>query len=292
MSEAVDMPQAPVEVPDVAVQTPVGAALRAAREARGLTVSEVAQTLKLGERQVQALENGDWPALPGQTFIRGFVRNYARLVEIDAGGLMAQLDQALVKPVSTLAVREMRPATMPQHSSSTALRRDRLFVLFGAGFLVLAALLYFLMPSDLSDLRRTLQSLLDSFARKEEVVAPPAPAAEPVFPPGTTPQQVMNPQAVLPGETVQPAADVPAVKAEAPQLRFVVDKDAWVEVRDRDNKQVFSQRMVAGSEQVLSADGPLSLSIGYAPGVRLFWHGQPVDLTPHTRGDVARLVLE
>jgi cytoskeleton protein RodZ len=34
------------------------------------------------------------------------------------------------------------------------------------------------------------------------------------------------------------------------------------------------------------------LTIGFAPGVRLFWRGQPVDLAPHTKGDVARLVLE
>jgi hypothetical protein len=38
--------------------------------------------------------------------------------------------------------------------------------------------------------------------------------------------------------------------------------------------------------------GPLSLVIGYAPGVKLFWRGQAVDLAPHTKGEVARLVLE
>jgi len=84
----------------------------------------------------------------------------------------------------------------------------------------------------------------------------------------------------------------PVPVANAPQMRFVFDKESWLEVRDRDNKQVFSQRVAAGTEQVLSGQGPLSLVIGYAPGVRVFWRGQAVDLAPHTRGDVARLVLE
>jgi cytoskeleton protein RodZ len=71
-----------------------------------------------------------------------------------------------------------------------------------------------------------------------------------------------------------------------------VDKESWVEIRDRDNKPVFSQRVAPGVTQDLNGQGPFSLVVGYAPGVKVFWHGQQVDLAPHTRGDVARLVLE
>ena len=70
--------------------------MREARVARGLELGDVAQTLKLGLRQVEAVEADAWDSLPGQTFIRGFVRNYARLVQIDSAVLMAQLDEVLV----------------------------------------------------------------------------------------------------------------------------------------------------------------------------------------------------
>jgi cytoskeleton protein RodZ len=127
-----------------------------------------------------------------------------------------------------------------------------------------------------------------------------------VFPPGVTPQQVINPQVLAPADTPAPVVPpiqepvkagaepqpTPAPSATAPQLRFLFDKESWVEVCDRDNKIVFSQRLAGGAEQVVSGQGPLSLTIGYAPGVRLFWRGQSVDLAPHTKGDVARLVLE
>jgi cytoskeleton protein RodZ len=63
-------------------------------------------------------------------------------------------------------------------------------------------------------------------------------------------------------------------------------------VRDRDNRLIFSQRLAAGSEQVLNGSPPLSLVIGYAPGVRLTWRGKAVDLAASARGDVARLALE
>ncbi|MBK7648994.1 MAG: helix-turn-helix domain-containing protein [Betaproteobacteria bacterium] len=294
---------------------PVGEQLRLARESRGIELLDIAQTLKLGPRQVEALESGDWKGLPGNTFVRGFVRNYARLMQIDPVPLMLQLDQALEKPVNTLAVSDSPPAEMP-HSGSTVSRRSRLVVVLGAIFVVLSALAYFLMAGNLSSLRESTQSLLDSLARKQvdapTVAAPAVPVVDPVFPPGSTPQQVMNPQVLAPIETPAelPVAKVPeasvsrpdlkqpssaplaAPVATAPQMRFLFEKDSWLEVRDRDNKLVFSQKLTAGTEQTLSGQGPLSIKIGYAPGVRLFWHGEAVDLAPHTRGDVARLVLE
>ena len=291
----------------------VGEKLRLAREALGISALDIAHTLKLGPRQVEALEAGNWQGLPGNTFVRGFVRNYAKVVQVDATPLMAELDGSLEKQANNLTVSESPPATMPQ--SGGASRRDRAVVMTGVGLVAVAALAYFLMPNDLSALRETTQGLLDSLARKEErapapVIAAPSVStpAEPIFPPGTTPQQIMNPQAQTPIEVVPgnaapapapnlslptPPADVkPVAIANAPQLRFVFEKESWLEVRDRDNKAIFSQRVPAGTEQTLSGQGPLSLVVGYAPGVRVFSHGQAVDLAPHTRGEVARLVLE
>jgi len=60
-----------------------GGMLRAAREAAGMTLDTAAQQLKLAPRQVTALEEGDFASLPGRTFVRGFLRNYARLVHVD-----------------------------------------------------------------------------------------------------------------------------------------------------------------------------------------------------------------
>lgn len=287
----------------------VGEQLSAARKARVLEIVDVAQALKLGPRQVEALESGDWGGLPGQTFIRGFVRNYARLMQIDSAPLMVQLDGVLQKPVDRLNMPEPKPASMPSSGTFGAPRRDRMVVIFGLLLVVAAALIYFLLAKDLSSLREVAQTTIDSLARKDEPESVPAkpvegtitptPPAEPVFPPGATPQQVMNPQALTPPEQLSPAANVVAAPAETQkpatgpaQLRFVVDKESWIEVRDRDSKVVFSERVVSGADRSVSGQGPLTLVIGYSPGVKLYWRGETIDLVPHARGDVARLVLE
>lgn len=306
--------QAAAPAPEVAggAMPGVGARLRLAREARTLSVDDVAQALKLGPRQVVALENGDWHGLPGQTFVRGFVRNYARLLQVDPAPLMEQLDASLDKPADSLSVPDSPPARMP----SSQPQRDRKVVFAGFALVLLALLAYAFLPNDLSALRDSAQGLLDSLARKEAPApagtgavttpaaaepapsAQPAAASEPVFPPGATPAQVMNPQAQAPAE-LAPAPLAAAAPAAAPlaaagdaQLRFVFTGDSWIEVRDRHNKSLFSQRGTAGSERSLDGAGPLTLVIGNAAGVRLFWRGQAVDLAPHTKGEVARLVLE
>ncbi len=68
-----------------------GTLLRAGREAAGLSVAAVAQQLKLAPRQIAAIEDGDYTKLPGRTFIRGFVRNYARLLRLDSDAVLAAL---------------------------------------------------------------------------------------------------------------------------------------------------------------------------------------------------------
>lgn len=302
MSEQIeDAPEQPESIPAV-VRISVGEILRTAREAAGLQVADIAQTLKLGQRQVESVERGEWDALPGHTFTRGFVRNYARLMHVDPAPLMAELDVVLSKPVDTLAVPESSLDTVPVSSRP----RDRAVVLFGGVLVILAVLAYFLLPNDLAALREGAQSLVDSLSRKEAPVeqVTQSPPVEPAFPPGSSAEQTMTPQAVGDaaavsggslGETPSLPVQEPAAVAgnAVPQLRFVVTQESWLEVKDGDGAVLLSQRVAAGSEPVLqSGKGPLSVAIGFAPGVKLFLRGQPVDLASYTRGDVARLVLE
>lgn len=304
MNENAQQQNAAIAEQDVPVLVhTVGEQLRAAREKAGMPLQDLAKNLKLGLKQVEALENGEWSSLPGTTFIRGFVRNYARAIGIDQAPLMAQLDLVIDKPKSVLTVPAS--STEPVSYGSSSSGENRRVVLAGLFAALLAAVVYFLMPDDLADLRLRAQSMIDSLSRQDEPVAPPAPVAapaepaEPAFPPGSTPQQIMNPQTVTPLEQLAPAGSVPGVVTEKPldgaltaTLSFEVVRESWIEVKDRDGQILLSQRLLAGSQKALSGNGPLTLHIGFAPGVKMQWRGRAVDLEPHTRGDVARLVLE
>src|SRR3954463_11257712 len=62
---------------------PLGALLAEGREHHCLSRNDVAQRLHMSPSQVEALENGDYARLPKGTVLRGFVRNYAKLIGLD-----------------------------------------------------------------------------------------------------------------------------------------------------------------------------------------------------------------
>jgi cytoskeletal protein RodZ len=75
----------------------VGEQLREEREARNLTVYQVAEETKIRTDHIRALEEGDYDMFTAQVYIRGFVRNYGRMLKLDVPQLMLQLDQELAR---------------------------------------------------------------------------------------------------------------------------------------------------------------------------------------------------
>jgi cytoskeleton protein RodZ len=72
----------------------VGTVLREARAHHGLSVDEVSNRIKFAPRQIEALEADDFVHLPETAFLRGFVRSYARLLQLDSVPLLAALPHA------------------------------------------------------------------------------------------------------------------------------------------------------------------------------------------------------
>ncbi len=69
--------------------------LRTAREARNLTVSQVAETTKIRGDHIRALEEGNYNVFVATVYIRGFIRTYATLLKLDVPKLMAELNGEL-----------------------------------------------------------------------------------------------------------------------------------------------------------------------------------------------------
>jgi cytoskeletal protein RodZ len=69
--------------------------LRTAREAKKLSVHEVADTTKIRTDHIRALEAGDFDVFTAPVYIRGFVRCYATLLKLDVPAVMSSLDAEL-----------------------------------------------------------------------------------------------------------------------------------------------------------------------------------------------------
>lgn len=256
-----------------------------------MSIADVAQALKLSPRQVEAIESDDYERLSGPTFVRGFVRNYARLMRLDAAQLVAGLDAKASMPVAELRVPEIEGVRMPSGAERTTRVWTAASLIAGV-LLVIALILYF----DLVD----VSPLLNGGSTRTVVVPPVSPGM--VEPDGTSAGTPTEPVQEVPGQpapadatplTESTAAAVPPAQAH-PDLRrlvFTFEGPSWVEVKDAAGQVLLSQLNPAGSEQVVEGRAPLSLIIGNADTVRLEANAQPVDLRPHTRVQVARLTI-
>ena len=70
------------------------------------------------------------------------------------------------------------------------------------------------------------------------------------------------------------------------------EQESWVEIRDRNERVIFSQLNRPGTQQFVNGMPPFSIVVGNAQGVRLTYEDRPVDLASHTKIDVARLILQ
>lgn len=273
----------------------LGARLRQARQAQNLATADVARQLKLYVRQVEALEAGRFHDLPGPVFVRGFIRNYARLLKLDA-------EELLQAAAGSLPQSESRPETPPSQDipfPSAPARRWPFFAVGVAGVVLLLAIYDLFLGEE----PRTVAT-----GRAPEA---PAPKAQQPETPGPSPQSELaatpragdptGPAAVsAPIARHAPAATPPAAPQEKEsagspekrEVRLVFDEESWVEIRDRNDTPIFSQLNAAGTERRVSGLPPLSIIVGNAQGVRMTYGGRPVDLGLHTKMDVARLKLE
>ena len=89
---------------------PVGERLRAAREAKGMSLDDVANITRVPTRHLQHIENGDWDSLPAITYSVGFARAYANAVGLDGREIASELRGQLGAPQSSAASAPYEPA--------------------------------------------------------------------------------------------------------------------------------------------------------------------------------------
>ena len=302
-----------------------GAILAAERERLGLSRADVAQRLHMSASQVEALEASDYERLPRGTFLRGFTRNYARALGLDADALVgllaedAPLDRA--PPPIVVPTQNIRFDPLGQRLANPYVKAAGIAaVVIVLGFSGMYWWLFIRPQAAPTAVKKPAVE-----APKEVPVAPPAvvptPPAAPnpvpsstVAPPpsssaSTTPAAgsapVPAPAASPSGATRSPSAkSTPAASpepaaAQAPRtagpgegtLRFTFRAAAWVEITDARGKVLLSRTHPGGSTTEVIGKPPFTLVIGNAPEVRLVYNDREVDLAPHTRVAVARFTL-
>lgn len=271
--------------------------MRHARETAGLSIDDVARQLKLAPRQVQALEAGDYAQLPGRTFVRGFLRNYARLLGLDGDALLATLPEgasaSLDRPTLGPTARVMGelPADTPARAGAARWIVALVFIV-----VVALAAVYLWRPA--------VEHARDGGVAGETVV-PMLPGA---VPPSATPAPSATgtpaPAAAAGTETAPAASAAPAAAAasEAPAAATTATSDAplvlvfrgtsWAEVKDARGNVLLSTMGYPGATHAVGGTLPLDVVIGNAEAVQVQVRGEAFDLTPYSKQNVAKFQVK
>lgn len=284
--------------PSPAEDAGVGEILSLARCSQGLSVADVALQLKFGARLIEALEKGRYAELPQGTIARGLVRSYARLLKLDPEPLVRRLAGAMAPPP---AIDDSVPFRKPIPFSDSARRVNLGYVLLSLAVLAVVAAVMLGWPGERMG-SADLAFVAAGKAPAERVSPAPVDTVQgvPVAAVGTplaaaAPVRIESepvPVAAAPPPDAAAAAAAPGADARPRRLVLRFAKASWVEVRGGDGSIITSQVNAAGTTRVVEGAPPFSLVIGNAQHVQLSLDERAIDLSQHTRLDVARLTLE
>jgi cytoskeleton protein RodZ len=312
------MTSIPNEPGNRVVKESLGARLAHARADLHLSHEEVASTLHLSSRQIEALERDDYASLPGPTYVRGYLKSYALLLGLAPGPILEAHARLTSKPAAPdfSAIAPQKEITSRHHQVR--------FTTYLVGAIVIGLAVAWWQGRD----TRAPNPLLTAPSEGQTSTPPPqavetqtatpvvaadagnksdvAPATKP--PAANTPVSAKPASTGAPGvDTNPPAAGVPvaaptAVPAQVntaaqlsagPRAKLVLraDQDSWADIRDARQVKLLYETVPAGRVVTLEGVAPISVFLGNAAGVRLDYNGEAVDVVQYKRGMMARFTL-
>ncbi len=240
-----------------------GARLRKARDSTGRSAAEVADKLHFDVRVIEALENEDLAAMGAAVYARGHLRRYAEYLNLPAPELIAQYELRKDHPGYVPDLTRIAQAERPRDPN----RVLRWVYVVAAGVIGLFAVWWVLQSP-----RGAATGPAAATTPQAATVSQPAPSGATAPAPASTPLSGAansNSKPATGTATPAPVANAArAADARLVRLGFRTQSECWVEVYDKEGRQLFFDLARRGTRQDVAGAGPLRLVLGNAPAIR------------------------
>ncbi len=221
----------------------LGQYLRSARQTKDIDIRDAAQQTRISINYLKALEDEDFSKLPGEVFVRGFLKNYARFLNLDEAETLRRYGE--LKPSPSPLESAAKPGTEKKTASpegKSQSKEETPIEPFVWGAAIFISLLVFLFTSlPMKHLKKGYQS------EKESLPIP----------------------SVLPQE----ASQSPSAKSDKLYLEVVALEDTWLLVRTDTSPQKKAV-LKKGESLIWSADERFLLSYGRVSDLKLLLNGE------------------
>lgn len=285
----------------------IGAELRRRREALSLEQGDVARQLHLPGMVVNDIESGQVEKLSG-LYRRGYIRNYARLLELDPDALLAEAGED-VPP----RLQQVLPASRRDWHLERYLKIATYALVTVA---IVPPLVYFFVAGGTRLLERDPAAgepteVVRSAGNPERAVAasgseelnlqsPPEPTPDRHVSASALPLNPIRPAREANSEPASETADAPGLPNDAAgvdagpplsALELELLEDSWIEIRDAEGTRLEYDLLRSGQTRNYEGRAPFRLLVGRSSAVRLMVNGRAVTWEGHESGDVAELAV-
>ena len=295
----------------VAPAIEAGTLLKNKRESLGLTQKQISDRLKLRVTLIQQIEENQFESDQVATFMRGYIRSYAKYVNLDEKVVLNALHHA------GDAQHQEQEMLSFSRKTKTEKHNSRIMILTWSIFAVIAGisslwwwqnqqqdtLSQFLANTESSE-GLVVEEALDPELTSLEVIEAEQNTAQLSATESTDELTVISAaeasENIEQAEDTQDVAEVPPVAAEsetvtpepvANELVMQFSADCWIQVKDAAGKTLSTGIKKAGQTLNLSGTAPYKVILGAPEGVSMTFASEPVDLSGYTSGKVARITL-
>lgn len=305
---------------DVAMQdSHVGISLANARDARGMSIDQLAAQLKISPKKLGLLERGEFEQIEGgSTYVRALCRSVCKALRMDEAAILDRLpstvrsnlperDTSLRTPFKEHTLRDAMSMSSGQRKSLPPL-------VWAAAALAILAMLVFSWPW-ISKIMPSMASLTDGISLPSLTASTPSVAADSAsvasnslaISPKTSPATSLATVSVPPSapsvasSAGSPAAGIavssPASSSEAtvdPAQALIIEaaETTWVEIKSPGGVILVSRNVIAGERLLQDLDGKRVVTIGNVSGARVLVRGKPFDLLAVKKDNVARFDVQ
>lgn len=299
-----------------------GKRLKIAREAKGIDLAHAAEQLHLSRAMINALEAEAYEKLPARVFVRGYYKNYARLVGVSEETILQEFDDRCPDGDCKTAPPVLSRRAKKEVRSNNGLVRliTWLIIISLVAMLVVWWQGYLGWPAKQRSVGEvtTQQEAYDQqdappigeedSAATKEMDADVIPSID-VIPVIAGPvQQTAEENGVQPEDAkadtadaappaVEPISVQPPVVAEIsvpvkPELTVMFSGDCWVDIRDSTRQFKLFGKMSDGDMRKLSGEPPYKMVFGNYLVAKLMVDGKPYDLSAHANGNTAKFTFD
>jgi len=283
----------------------LGAMLRHAREAAGLSQAELARQLNLGARIVDAMEQENLQVLPAAVYVHGYLRKWADFLRLDE----LQLQQAYARLAGEQGKSDMRHSTPiePMRMKKAGTSNFPWFkLLLILGLIGLGIYSTRFLPESMRWVdtgQESSSALVSSSAEMQSVTASilpsiplmPPPEAKPAITPAATTPGIVVGEALPSVEHITQSSATHTTSSSAPPIAPTNvaqgleligqgnEQGSWVRVKDADAHVLFEGIVTPGNGKKLDGKRPFEITIGRASDLMINMDGQSIDLKTYAR---------